>query len=139
MTGRPSGADRGGDGPIGDIAQLAQAQHQGAQHLQFSTEQMRHPANIQHQIAIGIHVAHHRDQRAGIGMPIGKGAESRFQHGSVDFAQGDARQHGAGIRQVLPDAELLRRGQPIDGGQPQAALDALEKRQRPGQAGLSPF
>ena len=79
MAHRPGCTDGWCDGTGHAIAQITQALEQQAQHFCFAPEQVINPGNIKHQIAESAHVAQYRYQRAGIGMPIGKGGESRDQ------------------------------------------------------------
>ena len=129
MRQRPGGADGVGDCPSRGKTQLFEPGEQPSQHRRLAAEEMRHPGNVEDEIAIGGLVGEQGDHGTCIGMPIGEIGEGRSQSRPVDFAHQQVRHERTGIGKALADEEAGVLGRRVQLDQPHGALLLFVERQ----------
>ena len=139
MAQRPGRANGRGNGARNVVTKRPQPTQHHGQHGRLATEQMRHPGNVENEIAKWRLVLQHADQRAGIGMPVGKFGKGGSQKIGILLEHGQAGQQGAGIGKSLPEPQACGLRLLVHGHQPQPALDLFIQRQRRLEAGINPF
>ena len=140
MRQRPGRPNAARDGAAHRKAELFEPDNELVEHRPFAPEQMADPGDVEHEVAIA-GSRQHADQRAGIGVPVGKIGKHRLDERPVDLAHHQLGAERPRIGQALRHEQPGGEGARVEFDQPHRPFLPLVKSERGGEFGqrrLSP-